>query len=70
MSTPVAMKLITVAVAGALLAFLLGVVAMVNIWREGYSGAARAFTGIVLSLPMLAAPAAVIPKMVTLAAHP
>jgi uncharacterized protein (DUF1499 family) len=66
MSTPVAIKLIGVAVAGALLAFLLGVVAMANIWREGYSGVVRAFFGIMLSLSMLAAPAAVIPKLVNL----
>jgi uncharacterized protein (DUF1499 family) len=66
MNTPVAMKLITAAVAGALLAFLLGVIAMVNIWREGYQGAGMAFMVIVLSLLMLAAPAAVLPKLMKL----
>jgi uncharacterized protein (DUF1499 family) len=65
-STPVAIKLLAVAVTGAAIAFLLGVAAMVNIWREGYLGARRATVGVVVSALMLAAPAAVLPKVLRL----
>lgn len=66
MGTPLAVKLLAVASAGAALALLLGLIAMVNIWREGYLGAGRAFVGILVSSLMLAAPAAIAPKFMRL----
>jgi uncharacterized protein (DUF1499 family) len=66
LSTPVALRLLAVAVAGAALAFALGVIAMVNIWREGYLGAGKAFAGVFFSMLVLAAPAATLPSLVRL----
>lgn len=66
LSTPVALKLAAAATVGAALALLLGLIAMVNIWREGYLGAGKAFTGVFFSMLVLAAPAATLPKLVSL----
>jgi uncharacterized protein (DUF1499 family) len=64
--TPVAMKLFGVAVAGALLAVALGLVSLVTIWREGYTGAGRAVSGVVLATLMLALPLWSLPNLLAL----
>ncbi len=64
--TPVAMKLFGVAVAGALLAVALGLVSLVTIWREGYTGAGRAVSGVVLATVMLALPLWSLPNLLAL----
>ena len=64
--TPVAMKLFGVAVAGALLAVALGLVSLVTIWREGYTGAGRAVSGVVLATAMLALPLWSLPNLLAL----
>ena len=55
-STAVAMNLFVVALAGALVAMLIGAVAFVQIWRTGFGGAASVAVGILLPLMMFAGP--------------
>lgn len=66
LSTPVAMKLFGVAVAGAVISFVLGVTALMRIWREGYLGAGRAMWGVVISALMLALPLWSLPSLLSL----
>lgn len=65
-STPLALKLLTIAVTGAAMALLLGVIALVNIWREGYLGAGRAAAGVLFSSLVLIAPAWALPALARL----
>jgi uncharacterized protein (DUF1499 family) len=55
--TAVALNLVGVALAGALLAILLGLYASIDIWRKGTPGGARILVGIGLGLAILALPA-------------
>ena len=50
--TPVALNLFVVAFAGAALALLLGLIALAQIWHNGYAGAGSAAIGILLPLLM------------------
>jgi len=50
--TPVALNLFLVAFAGAALALLIGLIALVQIWHNGYAGAGGAAIGILLPLLM------------------
>ena len=50
--TPVALNLFLVAFAGAALALLVGLIALVQIWHNGYAGAGSAAIGILLPLLM------------------
>lgn len=64
--TPVAMKLFGAAIVGAVIALLLGFVALAGIWREGFTGAGKAFGGIMLSAFILAVPLWSTPDLLTL----
>lgn len=64
--TPLAMKLFGVAIAGALVGVALGLVSLVAIWREGYTGAGRAMSGVVLAVAMLALPLWSLPNLLAL----
>ncbi|MBX9591611.1 MAG: DUF1499 domain-containing protein [Hyphomonadaceae bacterium] len=55
-STAVAMNLFLVGYAGAALAILIGLVALVQIWRTGFGGAARVAVGVLLPLLAFAGP--------------
>jgi hypothetical protein len=59
--TPVAVNLFRVALAGAGLAMLTGMIALVQIWRRGYAGARNAALGILLPLAFLAWPLTYLP---------
>jgi hypothetical protein len=54
--TPVALNLFAVGYAGSVLAILVGVVALVQIWRTGFGGASSAAIGILLPLIAFAGP--------------
>lgn len=56
MPTPIALNLLKLSLAGAALAFLLGVMATIGIWRTGRTGTARVVVGIVASLALLSIP--------------
>lgn len=60
LSTPVALNMFWVGFAIAALAMLVGLVALVSIWRAGYRGAGLAAVGLVLPLVAFAGPAAFI----------
>jgi uncharacterized protein (DUF1499 family) len=64
--TPLAMNLFGVTVAGAVMAILLGLTALVGIWREGFTGATKALGALLLSALILAGPAWLMPSMLTL----
>ncbi len=64
--TPVAMKLFGIAVTGAVAALLLGIAALVSIWREGHKGASRAFIGVFVSALLLALPLWSLPNLMAL----
>lgn len=66
LSTPVALNLFATAMAGAVLAILLGLIAGMVIWRLGRSGAWSAAAGTLLGLAMLAWPAFYLPLYRTL----
>ena len=66
MATPLAMKLLGVAVAGAIVSFILSVVALVNIWNEGYLGAVRGTFALLFSLLVLALPLRWLPNLLLL----
>jgi Protein of unknown function (DUF1499) len=56
LSTTVVINLFVVGYAAALLAFLVGAAALVQIWRTGFGGAGSAAVGVVLPLLMSAGP--------------
>ena len=66
LSTPAAMKLLGVAVAGAALAVGLAIAAFVSVWREGYNGVGDAFVGLFFGMLMLAMPLWSLPSLLTL----
>lgn len=66
LSTPVAMKLFGVAIAGAALAAGLAIGAFMSVWREGYTGTGKAFWGFALGLIMLAMPLWSLPSLLVL----
>lgn len=59
--TPLAAGLVLIALAGAGLALLSGIVAGIVIWRKGAAGAWSAVAGIAVSLAIFAWPASVVP---------
>ncbi len=61
MDTPLAAGLFATALAGAALALLLGIGALVVIWRQGAAGAWSTAAGIAVSLAIFAWPASVVP---------
>lgn len=66
LSTPAAMQLFGVAVAGAVLAVGLGIAAFVSIWREGHLGVGNATTGVLFGMLMLIAPIISLPSLLKL----
>ncbi len=64
--TPVAMKLFGVTIVGAVIAVGLGLASLGGIWREGFTGAAKAIVGVVLGMVMLAGPLWSLPNLLTL----
>lgn len=60
------MKLFGVAVAGSVIALILGLTAVVNIWNEGYLGAGRAISGVLASMIILAVPLWSLPGLLSL----
>lgn len=66
LTTPVAVNLFSVAIAGAGLALIVGFAALVGIWRSGDLGAGRAIFGILLSVVVLALPVWQLPSLVNL----
>lgn len=63
LQTPVAMKLSGIAVVGAVIAVIIGFVALGGIWREGHTGAGKALTGILLGALILGAPLWSLPNL-------
>jgi uncharacterized protein (DUF1499 family) len=63
LQTPVAMKLSGVAIVGAVIAVVLGFVALGGIWQEGHSGAGKALTGIALGALILGGPLWSLPSL-------
>lgn len=66
MPTPLAMKLSGISITGAVIAAVMGFVALGVIWREGFTGAGKAIFGIVLSAFILAVPFWSMPNLLTL----
>lgn len=64
--THVAVNLFAVGAAGGALAVLVGLVALVQIWRRGYGGAGKAAVGILLPALMLAWPLTYVPAFLKL----
>jgi uncharacterized protein (DUF1499 family) len=64
--TPVALNLFAVALAGAVLAVLLGLLALAQIWRRGHGGALAVATGILVPLLAWAWPLTYLPAYLTL----
>jgi uncharacterized protein (DUF1499 family) len=64
--TPVALNLFLTGFAGAAISVLLGLAAIVIIWRQGCGGALAATAGILIGLLLLAWPAVVVPYSMTL----
>jgi uncharacterized protein (DUF1499 family) len=64
--TPTVMRLLGFSIVAAITSFVLAIVALVNIWNEGYSGAMRASAAVFLSLLVLAVPSWGVPKLLTL----
>ncbi|MGI9522558.1 MAG: DUF1499 domain-containing protein [Hyphomicrobiaceae bacterium] len=61
MATPVALNLFALAFIGSAFAILVGLFALVRIWKRGWSGGANAVTGIVISALLLAWPLSYLP---------
>lgn len=66
MSTPLALNLFLVAFALAGLALLLGVVAIVDVWRRGADGSGWAVIGMLIATSVIAWPLAFVPSYVSL----
>ena len=64
--TPVAVNLFAVGVAGGGLAVLVGLIAMIQIWRKGYGGAGSAAFGVLLPFIALAWPLTYVPAYLNL----
>ena len=64
--TPVALNLFLTGFAGGAIAVLLGLAAIVIIWRQGCGGALSATAGILIGLLLLAWPAVIVPYSMTL----
>jgi hypothetical protein len=64
--TPAALNLFAVALAGSALAVLVALVALVQIWRRGLTGAAAAFVGLVVPLAVFAGPLVYLPAYLKL----
>ena len=64
--TPVAVNLFAVSVAGAGLAILVGLIALIQIWRRGYGGAGSAAVGILFPVVALAWPLTFVPAFLNL----
>jgi hypothetical protein len=62
--TPVALNIFAVAFAGIGLATLVGLLALAQIWRRGYGGAASAVLGISISLACLGWPLTLLPAFI------
>jgi uncharacterized protein (DUF1499 family) len=63
MPTPIAMNLFKTAFAGAIITFLVGGMALYQIWRRGSRGAVTTVIGLAVALGIFAWPLAVLPKM-------
>lgn len=61
--TPVAVTLLAIGIGAALLAVLLGLGALIGIWRNGTQGAGRALTGLLVGILTLALPAWYLPDL-------
>jgi uncharacterized protein (DUF1499 family) len=61
--TPVAMKLFGATIVGAVIAVVLGIVALGGIWQEGYTGAGKALTGVLLGALILGGPLWSLPSL-------
>jgi uncharacterized protein (DUF1499 family) len=66
LSTPAAMQLFGVAIAGAVVALGLGIAAFVGIWRDGNRGAHNAAVGVLAAIGMLALPVWSLPALLWL----
>jgi uncharacterized protein (DUF1499 family) len=66
LSTPLAMRLSGISIVGAVIAAVIGFVALGGIWREGFTGAGKAVVGIVLSAFILAVPLWSMPNLLSL----
>jgi uncharacterized protein (DUF1499 family) len=64
--TAVAVNMFAVSVAGSALAILVGLIALIQIWRRGYGGAGSAAFGILLPLLSLAWPLTFVPAFFNL----
>ncbi len=64
--TPVAVNLFAVGVAGGGLAVLVGLIALIQIWRKGYGGAGSAALGVLLPFIALAWPLTYVPAYLNL----
>lgn len=64
--TPVAIKLFGLSVLGAVIAILLGVAALVRIWREGAGGTGRAVLALLAAGVVIAGPAWSLPNLLFL----
>ncbi|MBO0743321.1 MAG: DUF1499 domain-containing protein, partial [Hyphomicrobiaceae bacterium] len=64
--TPVALNLFGVGLAGCGLALLVGLIALVQIWRRGFAGAGKAALGVLLPLMLMAWPLTFLPALLNL----
>src|SRR5215813_4558620 len=64
--TPVVLNLFAVALAGGGLALLIGLIALMQIWRRGFAGAGKAAFGVLLPLLLMAWPLTFIPALINL----
>jgi hypothetical protein len=64
--TPVALNLFRVAIGGAGLAILVGLIAFIQIWRRGHGGAGSVAIGILLPLAVFAWPLTFVPALLNL----
>jgi len=64
--TPVALNLFAVGLAGGGLALLVGLIALVQIWRRGFAGAGKAAFGVLLPLMLTAWPITFLPALMNL----
>ena len=64
--TRVALNLFAVGAAGAGLAMLAGLIALVRIWRRGFGGAGKAAFGVLLPLLLMAWPLTFLPALINL----